>query len=212
MLGCLLVSLPCANLFHALTHPALISLNTGLPDFERIPGVEVKEELVGTSAYSVPRITKYLKIADYGTCLAHRAAWEAVYKGKHRWVIILEDDAQLVPGVNLLDFPLVPVDMDLVLLRASTIMTTEPVCNMTTVRRATWGYGMVGYLTSRAGAYRLLKASQKGFNSPLDGHVWFSGNKLGSTATNFIDHEYCGNPCKNSVRTWLNGEVKEEPK
>ena len=27
-----------------------------------------------------------------------------MYTGKHRWVIILEDDAEFVPGVDLLDF------------------------------------------------------------------------------------------------------------
>ncbi len=57
-----------------------------------------------------------------------------------------------------------------------------------------------------------MKASVKGFNTPLDGHVWYSGNKLGSVPTNFVDHEYCNNPCKTSVRTWLNGDVAEEPK
>jgi hypothetical protein len=123
-----------------------------LPEFERVPGVEVQQNLLGTAAYPVPRLSEYLKvtiarapyllspisahcspphscpiisldtmsstsvfppssaqIADYGTCLAHYAAWKAVYAGAHRWVIILEDDADFVPGVNLLDFPKVCV-------------------------------------------------------------------------------------------------------
>eukprot|EP00047_Mylnosiga_fluctuans_P008178 m.6347 g.6347 ORF g.6347 m.6347 type:complete len:256 (-) comp2091_c0_seq1:126-893(-) len=185
--------------------------NNSLPDFERVPGVEVKESLLGTAAYPVPRLTPYLKIADYGTCLAHYAAWQAVYTGKHRWVIILEDDADFVPGVNLLDFPKVPKDTDLVLLRASTVVESHAVCNATSIRRATWGYGMVGYLTSRAGAHRLIKAAAKGFNSPLDGHVWHHNNVLYSTATNYIDHGPCANPCPSSIRTFLNGEVSVEP-
>ncbi len=141
-----------------------------------------------------------------------------------------------------------PKDADAVLLRASTVVQSEAVCSRTPVRLATWGYGMVGYLTSRAGAYRcvgmvvramvvramvcislceregerecrqepgangrLLQASTKGFNSPLDGHVWHHGNKLYVTGSNFIDHGACANPCPSSIRTWLNGEVPNEP-
>ena len=33
-----------------------------LPAFERVPGVEVKEELLGSGIYPVPRLTPYLKV------------------------------------------------------------------------------------------------------------------------------------------------------
>ncbi len=58
---------------------------------------------------------------------------------------------------------------------------------------------------------RLLKASKKGFNSPMDGHIWHNNNILYTTATNYIDHAPCANPCPSSIRTYLNGEVKVEP-
>ena len=57
-----------------------------------------------------------------------------------------------------------PKDADLVFLRSSTVVDSSSVCNDTTVRRAKWGYGMVGYLTSRAGAYR-LGVDDDGFRS-----------------------------------------------
>lgn len=40
----------------------------GIPQFERVPGVEVRS---GGGPYDVPRLTEGLKPADYGTCLAH---------------------------------------------------------------------------------------------------------------------------------------------
>ena len=52
--------------------------------------------------------------------------------------------------------PPVPVDADVVLLRPDTVFRWEPVCLATPVMRAWWGFGMVGYLLSRAGAQRLL--------------------------------------------------------
>lgn len=64
--------------------------NAGLPEFERVPGVEVKEELLGSSAYPVPRLTTHLKVA--GLVVAHRRlpitgrVWLTTVHG--RWVIV----------------------------------------------------------------------------------------------------------------------------
>lgn len=58
----------------------------GLPQFERVPGVEYKRG----KRYSVPLKSKYLKPADYGTALAHYKAWKYVYASRKRWSIIIE--------------------------------------------------------------------------------------------------------------------------
>ena len=64
---------------------------------------------------------------DYGTALAHRAAWKAVMDGPHEWVIILEDDAQLISKDLVTSFPLVAADCDCVMLDPTTHFRTEPV-------------------------------------------------------------------------------------
>lgn len=78
-----------------------------LPDFKRVPGVEVqlrhrsaaagpaegvaaKDARSQVEAYAVPRLSRHLKDADYGTCLAHLKAWEAARDGDADWHIILE--------------------------------------------------------------------------------------------------------------------------
>lgn len=96
------------------------------------------------STFSPPRTSPSLKLADYGCALAHRKAWQRVADGPHEWVVVLEDDAELVDGVNLTDLPPVPPDMDLVMFRTGTIMRWAPVCDETEVMRAYWGFGMVG--------------------------------------------------------------------
>ena len=50
----------------------------GLPDFERIPGVEVKEQLLGTGEYPVPRLTPYLKV---GSASAHAHTRHGIVPG-----------------------------------------------------------------------------------------------------------------------------------
>lgn len=73
----------------------------GLPLFERVAGVLVTAD----RDYQPPRLTKSLKLADYGCALAHREAWKRVVAGPHEWVVILEDDAVLVDTVNLTVLP-----------------------------------------------------------------------------------------------------------
>jgi GR25 family glycosyltransferase involved in LPS biosynthesis len=102
-----------------------------LPEFERVPGVIVTDENVNTM--TPPRKTSALKLADYGCALAHRRAWQRVVDGPHEWVVVIEDDAELVDEVDLTDLPLVPVDADMVLFRAGTIMRWAPVCTETEV-------------------------------------------------------------------------------
>ena len=69
-----------------------------------------------------PRKSPALKLADYGCALAHRRAWQRVADGPHEWVVVLEDDAELIDDVDLRDLPPVPVDADLVMFRSGTIM------------------------------------------------------------------------------------------
>eukprot|EP00035_Acanthoeca_spectabilis_P005611 m.115605 g.115605 ORF g.115605 m.115605 type:complete len:351 (-) comp13097_c0_seq2:106-1158(-) len=176
----------------------------GLPMFERVPGVLVTEANV--DQHTPRRTSGSLKLADYGCALAHRRAWQRVVDGAHEWVVILEDDAELVDGVNLTDLPAVPHDADLLLFRAGTIMRWAAVCRDTEAFRAYWGFGMVGYLVSRSGAARLLAATAGGLDKPLDGVIWFT-NAVYATQRDYIWHPPCDNPCPSSVRTWLNGEL-----
>eukprot|EP00039_Didymoeca_costata_P015283 m.257564 g.257564 ORF g.257564 m.257564 type:complete len:81 (-) comp16190_c0_seq9:3907-4149(-) len=74
--------------------------------------------------------------------------------------------------------------------------------------RAYWGFGMVAYLISKAGAERLLKTVDRGISTPLDGLIWYR-NSVYVTRKDYIYHPPCDNPCPTSVRTWFNGELKE---
>lgn len=76
-----------------------------------------------------------------------------------------------------------------------------------TDQRATWGYGMVGYLLSRAGAARLIAGAQRGFAGPIDGHVW--QHRIYTMPTDWVTHYACTHPCPRSIRTYLNGELPE---
>ena len=108
----------------------------GLPFFERVPGVEI----IAGGTYDVPRIpneihvdgtyheSKTLKDGDYGCALAHRRAWQAVAAGAHDWAVILEDDALVLEARHVLDFPLVPQECDIILLRPHTVFLSEPIC------------------------------------------------------------------------------------
>jgi hypothetical protein len=58
-----------------------------MPQFKRVPGVEVRLE---NEPYDVPRLHPALKLADYGTCLAHLRAWKAAAAGDADWHVILE--------------------------------------------------------------------------------------------------------------------------
>eukprot|EP00041_Stephanoeca_diplocostata_P030567 m.929048 g.929048 ORF g.929048 m.929048 type:complete len:330 (-) comp23781_c0_seq1:377-1366(-) len=178
-----------------------------LPMFERVPGVLVTDATV--DSMHPKRLSTSLKLADYGCALAHRRAWQRVVDGDHEWVVIIEDDAELVESVNYTDLPAVPTDADLVLFRAGTIMRWAPVCEATSVMRAYWGFGMVAYLVSKDGAQRLLDSTSGGLRSPLDGHIWYQ-NAVYSTRTDYIWHPPCSNPCPSSVRTWLNGELPQD--
>lgn len=109
-------------------------------------------------------------------------------------------------SIDYTKFDPVPADHDLVLLRKKTISTSTPVCDKTSVRLASWGYGMVGYLTSREGAKRLLKSAERGVMEPVDGHIW-QKNKVYVTAKDHITHDPCPRPCKSSIRLALDGEV-----
>eukprot|EP00040_Diaphanoeca_grandis_P000286 m.14996 g.14996 ORF g.14996 m.14996 type:complete len:305 (-) comp10382_c0_seq1:115-1029(-) len=179
-------------------------VSRGLPNFERVPGVIVSEENV--DKMFPRRRHKSLKLADYGCALAHRAAWQRLVDGPHEWGIVLEDDAELMDGVNYTDMPLVPQDADLVLFRAQTILRWQPVCVETEVMRAYWGFGMVAYLLSKDGARRLLAATASGLSSPLDGKIWYTSSVY-CTKSDYIYHPPCANPCPSSVRTWFNGEL-----
>eukprot|EP00041_Stephanoeca_diplocostata_P030568 m.929252 g.929252 ORF g.929252 m.929252 type:complete len:318 (-) comp23781_c0_seq17:625-1578(-) len=86
-----------------------------LPMFERVPGVLVTDATV--DSMHPKRLSTSLKLADYGCALAHRRAWQRVVDGDHEWVVIIEDDAELVESVNYTDLPAVPTDADLVLFR-----------------------------------------------------------------------------------------------
>lgn len=115
----------------------------GLPAFERIPGVIITAENV--NQMTPPRLSKQLKLADFGCAMAHRRAWQKIVAGPHDWAIVLEDDAELIDSVNYTVMPKVPVDADMVLFRAGTVMRWQPVCTKTSVMRAYWGFGMVAY-------------------------------------------------------------------
>eukprot|EP00049_Salpingoeca_infusionum_P019516 m.362241 g.362241 ORF g.362241 m.362241 type:complete len:346 (-) comp20236_c0_seq1:291-1328(-) len=180
----------------------------GLPQFERVPGVEYHPE---RGPYDVPLKHRGLKPADFGTCLAHLKAWKHVYSGSKRWYVVLEDDTELLENATYLGpWPKIPVDADLTLLRVSSMFETHPVCKDTPVLRATWGFGMVGYLVNRAGAGRLIKGAKDGFASPIDGHIWYH-NKVYVTDKDWVTHGPCANPCPTSIRTYLNGEIDVEP-
>ena len=181
-----------------------LQADRGLPKFERIPGVIVTAENV--DRMTPPRLSKQLKLADFGCALAHRRAWQRLVDGPHEWAVVLEDDAELIDSVNYADMPKVPVDADMVLFRTGTILRWQPVCTETSVMRAYWGFGMVAYLISKSGAARLLKETAGGLSTPLDGKIWYSSN-IYVTRTDYIWHPPCANPCPSSVRTWLNKEL-----
>ena len=177
-----------------------------LPMFERIAGVEVKEDGV----YDVKRHTKHLKPADYGCCLAHREAWKAIVSGGHEWVLVLEDDT-IIPEADLvLDLPPVPDTCELTFMNPLTVNMVEPICDKTTVQWAHWGYGTIGYYLNKQGAAKLIERSKNGFGIPLDGHLWYE-DVVCVTSDVRLKAEPCGNPCEHSVRTWLNGELEKEP-
>ena len=177
-----------------------------LPMFERIPGVEVK----AGGVYDVPKLHPSLKNADYGCCLAHREAWKAIVKGDHEWVLILEDDTLIVDPKLLLDLPPVPDACELTFMNPESMKYYEPICRKTTAQWAHWGFGTIGYYLNKQGAARLIKGSDSGFTSPLDGHLWFK-DTICVTKDKRLDYEPCGDPCEHSIRTWLNGELEKEP-
>eukprot|EP00043_Microstomoeca_roanoka_P009411 m.89390 g.89390 ORF g.89390 m.89390 type:complete len:157 (+) comp14576_c1_seq1:105-575(+) len=123
-----------------------------------------------------------------------------------------QDDTELLPNVTYNGpWPKVPKDADLVLLRRSTIFEASPVCKQTPVLKADWGFGMVGYLVSRAGAKRMIQEAERaGFAGPIDGHIWYH-NKVYVMGEDWATHPPCANPCPTSIRTYLNGEITEEP-
>jgi hypothetical protein len=67
-------------------------------------------------------------VGDFGTALAHRAAWKAVIDGPHDWVLILEDDTELISNELVTEFPPVATECDFVMLNPITHLLTEPVC------------------------------------------------------------------------------------
>ena len=138
--------------------------------FERRPGVEAAPGVT----YEVPRLGK-VPIADYGCALAHRRTWQAVADGPHesifhyprlrdagRWVVVLEDDAPPVSRELLTEFPQVPAACDYVQLYTKSSFAFRALCQQTGVKRIRKGFGLFGYLLNRAGARRLLEASQDG--------------------------------------------------
>lgn len=171
------VSLPQRPLTSSLLFPRLFSTFGGL---FRPPPLLSAQCVSGctTEAASVPgggqanvdqytprRTSGSLKLADYGCALAHRRAWQRVVDGAHEWVVILEDDAELVDGVNLTDLPAVPHDADLLLFRAGTIMRWAAVCRDTEAFRAYWGFGMVGCVDSSLNRDR---STSRGNVTPTD--------------------------------------------
>lgn len=79
------------------------------------------------------------------------------------------------------------------------------------LQKADWGFGMVAYLVNRAGAKRMMgEAERAGFRSPIDGHVWYH-SKVYAMGEDWITHPPCKSPCPTSIRTYLNGEIDEEP-
>ena len=68
----------------------------------------------------------------------------------------------------------------------------------------------VAYLVNRAGAKRLMEAAKMGFRLPIDGHIWYH-NQVYAMPEDWISHPSCPSPCKDSVRTWLNGELGDVP-
>ncbi|EDQ92791.1 uncharacterized protein MONBRDRAFT_30755 [Monosiga brevicollis MX1] len=178
-----------------------------LPPFERVRGVEASPD---GGPYDVPRLVRGLKWADYGTSLAHLRAWKAAARSNYPWNIIIEDDATLLPNASYLELPPIPVDCDLILFRPSTIFEREDICEETPVQDAYWGYGMVAYLVSREGAQRMIQKASRGFGGPIDGHIWYH-NHVCTMRQDYISHYECTAPCKDSIRTWLNGELADMP-
>jgi GR25 family glycosyltransferase involved in LPS biosynthesis len=172
-----------------------------------------------------------LDVGDFGCALAHRAAWKAVMDGPHEWVIILEDDTQLVSKDLLTEFPLVAWDCDFVMMNPLTHSLVEPVCRSsfrctsplqicekTTVVWDHWGYGGIGYLVHKEGAKKLYKNSDKvcvlhailrshqGFNTAVDGHIWYF-NQGCLTKEMRVTHYPASRTDTKSVRQFLNGMV-----
>ena len=79
-----------------------------------------------------------------------------------------------------------------------------PACPPLT-QRATWGFGMVGYLVSRKGAERLVAGAARGFAGPADGHIW--RQQVYTMDRDWVTHYTCENPCPRSIRTYLNNEL-----
>ena len=106
----------------------------------------------------------------------------------------------------LVELPAIPFECDFVHVNPLTMFGSEPVCAGTSIRWAHWGYGMIGYLVHREGAKRLVKGSERGFQSPSDGHVWYENVGCVTEEARLQHYPTAGND-ERSIRQFLNGKV-----
>jgi GR25 family glycosyltransferase involved in LPS biosynthesis len=136
-----------------------------------------------------------LKLGEVGVWLGHQRAWQAILENpvKHEFTLIMEDDVLLSgPGVDYIDWEVAaPLDSHMIFLHTKigtekaprstvlghTLLSGKICRGVDTVEKYKWGYSMIGYVVTQAGAAMLLdQTTTPGyqFRIPVDGFP-FSG-------------------------------------
>lgn len=181
------------NLDRSPGRMALMRQRLGGVSFERFPAIDGRE-----IDYAGP-----LSPGEAACAMSHRALWQRLLDGDEPFICVLEDDIEFSPSfprlVQSTDW--LPAKFDTIKLETfamPTLLQQRPIIDfgerrLKRIRSAHWG--SAAYVISRAGARRMLAASN-GLDMPVDWVLYNAPHLSGHTAYQLIPA-----PCRQDIET-----------